>query len=222
MGHFYLGQSLVGGILLFLGIGLAYVANNIALNLIPLAYGIWAIAGYHAYRSTGTAMRHQWAIVAVSGVMLLRVLVGYTPGWINQAVLQCVVPSESMRPTLQVEDRLFVSRNPYYRPEQGDIVVFLAPDAALQQLGSDPETLFVKRVIALPGDEIRVAQGQVWVNQQPVNEPYAAPADYTVAAQRVPPAAYFVLGDNRNASGDSHVWGFLPADNILGQAYKIY
>lgn len=76
--------------------------------------------------------------------------------------------------------------------------------------------------MALLGDQVQIIHGQVWVNRQPLDEPYASTADYTVEPTTVPTATYFVLGDNRNESGDSHVWGVLPAGNILGQAYKIY
>jgi len=222
MGHLYIGQTLGGGGLLLLGVGLAYAANKLALSLLPLAYGIWAIAGYHAYRTASKTRGHQWALLAIVGLMLLRLMVGYTPTWINHSVLQCIVPSTSMQPALQVDDRIFVRRNARYRPTRGDIVVFLPPAEAIQTLDTTPDTLFVKRIVAVPGDQIQITNGQVWLNQQPLTEPYASVPTYSMAASRVPPESYFVLGDNRNESGDSHVWGTLPRNNILGRAYKIY
>ncbi|MEO1591499.1 MAG: S26 family signal peptidase, partial [Cyanobacteria bacterium J06632_22] len=157
MGHLYIGQTLLGGTLLLLGVGLAYAANNVTLSLLPLAYSIWAIGGYHAYRATRNllpqrwrinlgadhpAARQTWAILIVSGVMMLKLFIGYTPTWINQTVLQCIVPSTSMQPTLQVDDRIFVSRHRQYQPRQGDIVVFLPTASAIQTLKADPTTLF--------------------------------------------------------------------------------
>ena len=150
-------------------------------------------------------------------------MIGSVPRWIEQALLQCSVPSESMVPTLQVGDRTFVSRDSLYQPKLQDIVVFTAPPEAIKALEADPETLFVKRMIGLPGQSVEVRAGKVWVNQQLLEEEYVSvPIGYEWGPELVPPQSYFVLGDNRNASGDSHVWGFLPRENIIGKAYKIY
>ncbi|MEO0540979.1 MAG: signal peptidase I [Cyanobacteria bacterium P01_A01_bin.105] len=222
LGHFYIGQSLLGGSLLLLGVGLAYVANNLSPSLLPLAYCIWAMSAYHAYRTGSPRAGQRLALLITTGIMGLRLTIGYTPTWINHTVLQTIVPSESMAPTLQVNDRMFVSRTPQYQPRQGDIVVFLPPVSAIQKLEINPETLFVKRIVGLPGDQVQVAKGQVWVNRQPLEAPYASSPTYTVDPITIPPETYFVLGDNRNESGDSHLWGMLPRANILGQAYKIY
>jgi signal peptidase I len=143
--------------------------------------------------------------------------------WIDQAVLQCIVPSESMVPTLQVGDRTFVSRDLLYQPQFKDIVVFKAPPEAIVTLEAEPETLFVKRVIGLPGQTVEVRAGKVWIDNQPLAEEYISVIiGYQWGPELVPPESYFVLGDNRNASGDSHVWGFLPREDIIGEAYKIY
>ena len=222
MGHFYAGQTLLGGALLVLGVGFAYLANNGVPSLLPLACSIWAAAGYHAYRVYALQSGNWLALLVIMGVMGLRLTISYSPLWFSQNILQCIVPSTSMQPTLQVDDRTFVHRQQQYQPQHGDIVVFLPPATAIQTLGTGPETLFVKRVIGVPGDQIQIDNGQVWVNRQPLSESYASPPNYTVEAMIVPANEYFVLGDNRNESGDSHVWGTLPAENILGQAYKIY
>ncbi|NEP18529.1 MAG: signal peptidase I, partial [Leptolyngbya sp. SIO4C1] len=217
-------QTLLGGLFLLLGVGLAYWANQAAIMLLPLAYSLWAAASYHAYRTApGIRRSSGLALLLVIGLLVGKLTVAYTPIWINQAVTQCIVPSRSMLPTLQVDDRMFVRNDRYYRPAVGDIVVFRPPTQALAELETTPDTLFVKRIIALTGQQVQVSQGQVYINQQPLVEPYIAqPAAYDWGPETVSPGAYFVLGDNRDQSADSHIWGFLPREDILGRAYKIY
>src|SRR5919202_147237 len=100
-------------------------------------------------------------------------------------------------------------------PQRGDIIVFRAP--------VQPDKDFIKRVIALPGDTVEVRGGQVFVNDQLVDEPYIRDkAPYLVPRQTVPPNHYFVLGDNRPNSSDSHVWGLVPTENIIGRAWVSY
>lgn len=130
------------------------------------------------------------------------------------------IPSDSMVPTLQVGDRLVVEKVSYHLhpPRQGDIVVF-DPPAQLQQLGYTTDQAFIKRVIGLPGQTIQVHSGQVWIDGEPLTEPYIAePPAYEMRSITVPPGQVFVMGDNRNNSNDSHVWGFLPVENIIGRA----
>ena len=158
----------------------------------------------------------------IVGLLLTRLLVGHIPTWVNQSVLQCIVPSESMVPTLQVDDRIFVKRDASYRPQMGDLIVFQAPIEAIALFGTHPETLFVKRIVGVPNQTVEVREGRVFVDEKPLAESYASLANYRWGPEKVPNGAYFVLGDNRNKSADSHVWGFLPMDDILGKAYKIY
>ncbi|HWO93530.1 MAG TPA: signal peptidase I [Dehalococcoidia bacterium] len=105
-------------------------------------------------------------------------------------------------------------------PQRGDVIVFEAPIAE----GRD----FIKRVIGVPGDQIEVRDGVVYVNGQAIDEPYIThkgsydwPADGSGPAT-VPDKHYFVLGDNRDNSSDSHIWGFLPADKVVGRAWVSY
>lgn len=103
----------------------------------------------------------------------------------------------------------------FHPPQRGDIIVFRFPD--------DPSRDFIKRVIGVPGDTVAVKDGVVYVNGRPMEEPYImAPPQYTMPAERVPNGEYFVLGDNRNNSSDSHVWGLVPYGNIIGQAWVSY
>lgn len=132
-----------------------------------------------------------------------------------------VIPSDSMYPTLAVNDRLVIEKvSHWFRPlQRGDIVVF-EPPPQLQSLGYSRDQAFIKRAIAFPGETVRVSQGQVYVNDQPLVEPYIAEApQYELPSVSVPPNALFVMGDNRNNSNDSHVWGFLPAQNAIGRAW---
>lgn len=130
------------------------------------------------------------------------------------------IPSVSMVPTLEVGDRIVVEKLSYHwrSPTTGDIIVF-DPPAALQQYGYTKNQAFIKRVIGTPGQFVRIHNGQLYLNDEPLQEEYiAAPPDYEWGPQQVPTDTVFVMGDNRNNSNDSHVWGFLPKTNIIGRA----
>ncbi|MGB3295873.1 MAG: signal peptidase I, partial [Phormidesmis sp.] len=122
------------------------------------------------------------------------------------------IPSGSMEPTLQIDDRLVVEKISYRfnPPERGDIIVFQAPQSALDAVGSTTKDAYIKRVIGLPGDAVEVKEGKVFVNGEALTENYIqAPPAYTWGPETVPDEQYLVLGDNRNSSSDGHVWGFL-------------
>ncbi|CAN5696134.1 signal peptidase I [soil metagenome] len=130
------------------------------------------------------------------------------------------IPSPSMVPTLAVGDRLLVEKVSYrlHSPQRGDIVVF-EPPPQLQEYGYLASQAFIKRVIGLPGQTVRVSQGQVWIDGQPTVERYILESpDYEMPPVQVPAGSLFVMGDNRNDSNDSHVWGFLPTQNVIGRA----
>ena len=130
------------------------------------------------------------------------------------------IPSESMVPTLQKYDKLIVDKLSYHftNPQRGDIVVF-SPTENIQKENPNLKDAFIKRIIGLPGDKIEVKGERVYVNDHPLQEKYieAAP-QYQFGPVTVPPNSYLVLGDNRNNSYDSHFWGFVPRDNIIGHA----
>ncbi|MGC1218515.1 MAG: signal peptidase I [Phormidesmis sp.] len=228
LGHLYLNQAAIGGLFLVIGVGLSLLANYQPI-LLPMACTVWSVASYHAYRATPLSPGNRpsrsanMLMLVVLGSLLLRLGIGSLPLWVDRAVMQCIVPSESMLPTLQVSDRIFVSRDRHYRPKTGDIIVFNVPPVAIEKLEAKPDELFVKRVIGLPGQQVEIREGRVWVNQAPLAADYASvPIRYQWGPEWVPPHEYFVLGDNRNESADSHVWGFLPEAYIVGEAYKIY
>ena len=152
-----------------------------------------------------------WLCVA----LLLRWLV-MEPRWI---------PSGSMLPTLELQDRILVEK---VRPKldrplpNGTIVVFHAP-AVLVEAGYDPKAALIKRVVGQPGDDIEVRDGQLLRNGDPVLEPWRSEAmDYSFGPITVPEGELLVLGDNRNASLDSHVWGPLPRKEVIGTALFRY
>ncbi len=131
-----------------------------------------------------------------------------------------VVPSESMLPTIQVQDRLIVNKFIYHfrTPQRGEIVVFRPPE----ELHSKYD--YVKRVIALPGDKVEMKEQRVYINDQPLEESYLyEPVNYDFGPVTVPPGSLLVLGDNRNCSFDSHLWNsWLTQDRLVGQACAIY
>ncbi len=132
-----------------------------------------------------------------------------------------VVPSPSMYPTIEVHDQFLSNKTAYWfhKPQRYDIVVFKPPAAA----GFNGD--FVKRIIGLPGEKIRVNGGVVYINDQPLKEPYItpdrAPVD-TFNTYIIPDDQVFVMGDNRNNSKDSRYWGPLPIKNIKGEAWWRY
>jgi len=135
---------------------------------------------------------------------------------INAISARVRVDGFSMRPTLEDGEFVLVSKLNYKfgAVERGDIIVFHFP--------MNPEQELIKRVIGLPGDHIRVGEGTVTVNGQVLEEPYIAAAPAYFGEWDVPEGQLFVLGDNRNDSSDSHSWGLLPAENIVGKAVVIY
>lgn len=138
----------------------------------------------------------------------------------RMAAAQCyLIPSGSMEPTLETNDRLVVDKISYLfaSPHRGDIVVFTPPQVVtIQERSNEP---FIKRVIGLPGEQIEIKGGRVYVNNVPLKENYiAAQPAYTWGPQVVPANSYLVLGDNRNKSYDGHIWGFVSSDRIIGKA----
>lgn len=156
-----------------------------------------------------------WDWVKSIGLALLLAL------GIRTAVVEAfVIPSGSMEPTLQVGDRLLGNKFWYWftSPHRRDIVIFSPPESAHLAAGA-----LIKRVIAVEGDVVEVRDGQVFVNGTPSVEPYLKERpQYTLPPTPVPSGMLFVLGDNRNASYDSHAWGFVPLGNLKAKAFVRY
>jgi signal peptidase I len=129
------------------------------------------------------------------------------------------VEGTSMLPRLEDHDRLFINKFVYRFSaiERGDVVVFHYP--------RDPEKSYIKRVIALPGDRLRIDRGQVWLNGKLVREPYVPEAYEDSKSMReivVPESSYFVMGDHRSISSDSREFGAVERSLIYGKAVFVY
>ncbi|MSR60957.1 MAG: signal peptidase I [Planctomycetes bacterium] len=123
-----------------------------------------------------------------------------------------VVRGSSMTPGIQDGDRILVEPWSYLLGpvERGDVIVLRYP--------LDPEIDYIKRVIGLPGDQVTLARGEVWVNGVRLDEPYIAAVDVTSTLSTVvEPRNYFVLGDNRPRSSDSREFGLVPEANVRGR-----
>lgn len=154
----------------------------------------------------------EWIIVIEVAVILAVVLNMFL-------IVNAVIPSASMETTIMTGDRIFGNRLAYKsaEPARGDIVIFKFPD--------DEKQLFIKRLIGMPGDELEVKDGVVYINGEALDEPYLAAIPYgDYGPVNVPENAYFVMGDNRNNSADSRFWNqpFVYRDKILGKAVFCY
>jgi signal peptidase I len=130
------------------------------------------------------------------------------------------IPSDSMYPSLETGDRVVVEKvsGYFHPPQQGDIVVFQPPEQ-LQMQGYEKEQAFIKRVIGEADETISIRDGIVYLNDRPLEENYIAEVPkYEMGSVRIPQDRLFVMGDNRNNSNDSHIWGFLPTKNVIGRA----
>ncbi|MGD8399925.1 MAG: signal peptidase I [Bacillota bacterium] len=128
------------------------------------------------------------------------------------------VPSPSMVPTIEVQDRFLSNKTAYWfhQPQRYDIIIFKPP----ARLGVKED--FVKRVIGLPGETITICKGVVYINNNPLPEPYISPDRAPLAdfgPYIIPDGNLFMMGDNRNNSQDSRYWGPLPVENIKGKAW---
>jgi signal peptidase I len=127
------------------------------------------------------------------------------------------VYGSSMLPTVEEGEYIMVSKAAYFfkQPQRGDIIVFDSPQ--------DPRSDLIKRIIALPGDTVEIRDDKVIVNGSPLAEPYILePPHYLMLPEEIPPDHYFVLGDNRNNSSDSHRGWTAPRQNIIGKAWITY
>jgi signal peptidase I len=125
-----------------------------------------------------------------------------------------IVVGSSMEPNFETDQRLIVDKVTYRFGEvkRGDVVILRPP--------SNSSVDYIKRVIALPSEIVEIKDGLVYINGETLSEPYILdPLRYTMKAVEIPEGYCFVLGDNRNSSNDSHVWGALSLDNIEGKVW---
>lgn len=155
-------------------------------------------------------------------------------GWIKDIAIACIaavlimqfvkptiVSGSSMQPTLDSNNYIFLSKQAYTfgEPKRGDIVVFHTDFVTAE----GKEELFIKRIIGLPGDVVTISQGQVYVNELPLEEPYIAGVETAgdINELKVPEECLFVMGDNRGASKDSRFEdvGCIPIKEVVGKAF---
>lgn len=135
---------------------------------------------------------------------------------INTVSARVRVDGVSMLPTLHNGEFILVNKLAYDTgtPTCGDIIVFRST--------TTPDLDLIKRIMGIPGDKISIHDGQVIINGQTLSEPYINAIPNYNGDWQVPDGYLFVLGDNRNNSSDSHLWGFLPEKNVIGKALVIY
>lgn len=197
---------------------------------LPIGFGyLWAAWDHEGQtwhdKAAGTSVIRQRArgsgrLLAASSIAVIGLAAFVVPAFVhvNGQVHTFRMEGASMEPTFH-HDQFFTVVD-HGRPNRSDVIVFRFP--------LDPSRDFVKRVIALPGDTVEVRDGTVFINGGPLKENYIKDTpNYTYATKTVPAGMYFVLGDNRRNSFDSHAWGnscspkqlcdFVPESNIIGQ-----
>lgn len=241
LGHFYAGAPwrallIIGALALWNFATLALLVYSPAPQVVEVAFVVgWGLAlvlamidaARQARRHYGPRQWYQrwWALVLIWFAMFTALReVGFTVKtfWVESYVL----PSGGMADTLLPGDRFLAEKllfNPA-RVRRGEVVTFHPP--------FEPEAIFVQRVVGLPGETFELRDEQVYINGEPLDEPYVTlvgpgpdtryPQTINLQPQVVPPGHVFVLGDNRRVSNDSRLWGPLPIDSIIGRAAVIY
>ena len=177
----------------------------------------------------GWTVALDWIVTIVGAVAIVLAI----KAWV---VNPYRIPTSSMEPRLhcarpgpgciaRFSDRVLANRFIYHfqSPQRGDIVVFNTPPAAEENC--PPAGTFVKRIIGLPGEWWEQRDGDVYINDRPLREPYI-PRDRedfgTYPRRRIPPGHFFVMGDNRTQSCDSRAWGTVPRKNLIGKVFATY
>ena len=164
-------------------------------------------------RASGRAIKELAQVAIVTALIYLGIHATISPR---------IVDGQSMEPTLHNDEWVMLDKVSYmlHSPQRGDIIVFKYP--------KDPTQDYIKRVIGVAGDHVVVADGHVYVNGRQLSESYIAdPPDYAQSQCSycdvyVPKGYLYVLGDNRDNSSDSHIWGFVPLSNVEGRAMFAY
>ncbi len=154
-------------------------------------------------------------------LIILLVAFALVFGFVRPFVVEAFyIPSESMVPTLEVGDRVFVNKFVYRfsQPERGDIVVFRSLEGGQEEL--------IKRVVGIPGDTVEVRDGVLFVNGERWQEPYVSdrfPDSSFYGPTEIPEGRVFVMGDNRPNSRDSRFFGPVPIEeNVEGEAFVVF
>jgi signal peptidase I len=199
--------------------------RTIALAMVGLAVVRLALVGWRS----DTRAYHQATELIDSALLALGLMFVVIRPFVAQSFY---IPSGSMEPTLRAGDWVLTNRFLYRfnPPRRGDVVVFRAPARALAEESAASNgparngetTDYIKRVIGLPGDVVEIKRDQgVYINGHLLRESRDLP-DYTEGPTRVGQGRLFVLGDNRNNSNDSHAWGTLKMDRLVGKAMVIF
>ena len=159
--------------------------------------------------------------------LIIWVLIALIIRW--QIIEPRWIPSGSMLPTLQIQDKILIEKlSPKLNAKnkfskfKDKIIVFNAPDKLIE-IGYESNTALIKRVIGVPGDKIEVKEGRLYVNDVAQNKyPTDRNINYSMQSIIVPEQTFWVMGDNRNNSLDSHVWGALPYKKVIGKAIFRY
>jgi signal peptidase I len=184
----------------------------------PLSPGSYATDNYPALREgeAPPGAKGQWgnAVRELAETILLTLVIFFM---IRFAIENYRIEGYSMEPNFRDGQFLLINKVQYLfgHPERGDVIVFHYP--------ANPKKNYIKRVIGLPGERVEIKEGKIVVDGVTLDEPYPYNfADYDWGPVTVGADEYFVLGDNRPESSDSHSWGMLPAKNIVGKAWVSY
>jgi len=229
----------VSGILLSVYLFNPYTGVNI-LMIVPaitlIVFGFYILfdsyrcaAGFNSSNNLSRNSSKGKSVLMVLGIIFLAVIFNPLPVFVSYYIRGNLVktfttPSGSMQPTLLSGDCVLVDKGIYKKtdPARGDVVVFIFPQ--------DRRKVFVKRIVGLPGETLQIKDGKILINTEPLTEPVIANIRYENRGEfgdygksvTIPSNSYFILGDNSMSSQDSRYWGFVPRENIIGKAYKIY
>ena len=153
-----------------------------------------------------------WVVTIALAIVAARIINNYV-------IIKAEVPTGSMEHTIEVDDCILGYQLAYVfsKPERGDIVIFPYPD--------EPETTYVKRIIGLPGETVEIKDGAVYIDGNPIEEPYLKEEmQGAYGPYEVPEGCYFMLGDNRNSSADSRRWKntYLKEEDIMAKVLFRY
>ncbi len=204
---------------------------------LPIDYGPWTVEGPHppvGRKSRLAGVGRLIRDLVEIGIFALLLFIG-----LRMVVQNFRVEGSSMEGTLHDGQLILVNKASYFKvnlgfldflplvnfddsphylfgsPRRGDVIVFRFPN--------QPERDFIKRIIAVPGEQVEIRDGLVFINGKALDETYIPDrTQHDFGPQLVPDGEYFVLGDNRNNSYDSRSWGFVPESNIIGRAWVTY
>jgi signal peptidase I len=199
------------------------VFSILTLGLLQIGAVVGLISGILAFsKAKNKPTEYGGSSMAIVGITT-SVVSFYTSVFASLLIVLFVVQpvkveGTAMMPTFYSGDKVFLGKL-YNEINRGDIAIFWFPD--------DPSQSFMKRVIGLPGETIRMNQsGQLFIDGQPVEEPYLSPernrAPRVIPETYIKPHHYFVMGDNRDASNDSRSWGLVPEKYIYGKFWWRY